>query len=112
MQVLVDNETLIIDGNEMGCDNSAALLSWSLRRSHDRRLAQVGTPNGGFDAAIIAFDLRIDLLADTVWLELTRGMEIDIQGYEPLTGSRIPLRASIARLLRSRVLDHTYRLPQ
>ncbi len=112
MEVLVDNETLIVDGNEMGCDDSAALLSWSLRRSHDRRLAQVDTPNGGSDAAIIAFDLRIDLMADTVWLELTRGMEIDIAGYEPLAGSRVPLRATIARLVRSRLLDHAYRLPQ
>lgn len=112
MEVLVDNETLIVDGNEMGCDDSAALLSWSLRRTHDRRLAQVDTPNGGSDAAIIAFDLRIDLMADTIWLELTRGMEIDIAGYEPLAGSRVPLRATIAGLVRSRLLDHAYRLPQ
>ncbi len=112
MEVLVDNETLVIDGNQMGCSDSAALLSWSLRRSLDRRLALVDTPNGGADASIIAFDLRIDLLADTVWLELTRGMEIDISGYEPLAGSPAPLRANVARLLRSRVLDHAYRLPQ
>ncbi len=112
MEVLVDNETLVIDGNEFGYDDSAALLSWSLRRSHDRRLAQVETSNGGSDASIIAFDLRIDLLADTVWLELTRGMTIDIVAYQPLSGSPIPLRTRIARLLRTRVLDHAYRLPQ
>ena len=112
MEVLIDNETVVVDGNEFGFDDSSALLSWSLRRSLDRRLAQVDTPNGGADASIIAFDLRIDLLADTVSLELTRGMEIAIHGYETLTGDSVPLRAKIAEFLRSRVLDHAFSLPK
>ena len=112
MEVLVDNETLVIDGNEFGCDDSAALLSWSLRRSQERRLAQVETPNGGSDASIIALDLRIDLLADTICLEMTRGMEIDIAGYEPLVGAPVPLRVGVARLLRSKMLDFACGLPQ
>jgi hypothetical protein len=112
MEVLVDNETLMVDGTEFGHPDSSALLSWSLRRSFDRRLAQVGTPNGGSHASIIAFDLRIDLLDDTISLELTRGMEIDITGYEPIQGPPVPLRAKIARIIRARVLDHAFSLPK
>ena len=112
MEVLVDNETLMVDGNEFGFTDSSALLSWSLRRSYDRKLAQVGTPNGGPNECIIAFDLRIDLLEDTVSLELTRGMEIVISDYEPLSGPLIPLRAKIARIIRARVLDYAFSLPK
>jgi len=112
MEVLVENETLMVDGNEFGFTNSSALLSWSLRRSYDRRLAQVGTPNGGSDESIIAFDLRIDLLEDTVSLELTRGMEIVIEDYQPMSGASVPLRAKIARIIRARVLDHAFSLPK
>ena len=112
MELLVDNETLMVDGNEFGFENSSALLSWSLRRSYDRRLAQVSTPNGGSDASIIAFDLRIDLLHDSVSLELTRGMEIDITGYQTLAGAKVPLRAKIARIIRARVLDHAFSVPK
>jgi len=112
MEVLVDNETLLIDGSVLGCEGSSAVLSWSLRHSDDRRLAQVVTPRGGFDAAIIAFDLRIDLLTDAISLESTRGMAIDITEYQPLLGARVPLRAKVARFLQSRLLDHASRLPQ
>jgi len=112
MEVLVDNETLMVDGNEFGCPDSSAVLSWSLRRSYDRRLAQVATPNGGSDARLIAFDLRIDLLHDDVSLELTRGMEIDITGYAPIQGSSVPLRTIIARFIRARALDHAFAMPK
>ncbi len=108
LEVLVDNETVVIDGEEFGLPDSSAVLQWSLHRSLDRRLALVSTSSAGTDASIIAFDLRIDLLADNVSLELTRGMIIEITSYQALSGDQVGLRAQIAEHLRTRVLNHAF----
>lgn len=108
LEVLVDNETVIIDGEQFGLSESSAVLQWSLHRSMDRRLALVSSSSAGSDASIIAFDLRIDLMADNVSLELTRGMIIEISSYQALSGDQVGLRARIAEHLRGRVLEHAF----
>ncbi len=110
-EVLVDGETLVIDGSHLGTGPVSAILQWSLIREIADRLPRVTVGRDGPDISVIAFDLRVELLGEPMALELTKGMTIELSSYQPLTEGADVLRRHVVEVLRDAIIEQAYRPP-
>lgn len=111
-ETFVENETLVVTGEQFGLPDASAVLQWSLRRTINDHLPTITVLSGGSDASIIGFDLRVDLLSDPTMTEIARGMQIELSSYQPLSGPAHRLRSEVTRQLLERVVDFAYRPPK
>ncbi len=111
---LVDAEARIVGLDPSGVDPTQGIVSWSLAREHPPKAIVIDGANG--DAALIAFDLRLDLLADPTHYEVTQGLVVTIDSFQVLTdnidhATTSKLRNAAIAELKSAVLDHALRPP-
>jgi len=111
-ETFIDNVTLVVTGESFGQPETSAALQWSLKRTISDRPPTINVLSDGADASIIAFDLRVDLLSDPTITEITRGMEIELASYQPLSGQTPQLRAEVTRQLFEQIIDFAYQPPK
>lgn len=111
-ETFVDNETLVVTGESFGQPETSAALQWSLKRTINDRAPTINVVSNGADASIIAFDLRVDLLSDPTVADITRGMEIELASYQPLSGQAPKLRSEVTRQLLEQIIDFAYQPPK
>jgi len=110
-ETLIDNETIVLAGEEFGFDGESAVLQWSVHRTVSNRPPRVVVVSDSSDASKIGFDLRFDLYSDPTSLELTRGVVIELTSYSALGGTNPQLRAAATKELHRRIVDLSFQLP-
>lgn len=110
-ETLIDNETLVLSGDEYGLVGGSAVLQWSVSRTISNQLPKVVIVSDSTDASQIGFDLRFDLYSDPTSLELTRGVIIEVTSYSALDGSNPQMRAAATKELHRRIIDLSFQPP-
>jgi len=110
--VIVLNETLVVSETWNGTPASVA-VRWSLLRAaaNAASLVTVTTSTDDANTAVVASDVRIELLGDDLYNRLTRGVEVVVHDYEVLAGPAELLRNSAGHALVEKIAGHAITWP-